>query len=59
MKSGYKYQILLFSALFSSRFSVFTLELAVEDRLSVLWTVMLQWASLTYNKVSSFFGFFF
>lgn len=46
MKSAHEYTILLFSALFCSHVSVFTLELAAEDGLSAQWTVTLQWASL-------------
>lgn len=45
MKSGHEYTISLFSALFCSHVSVFTLELAAEDGLSVQWTVTPQWAS--------------
>lgn len=42
MKSGHEYTISLFSALFCSHVSVFTLELAAEDGLSVQWTVFLR-----------------
>lgn len=48
MKSGHEYTISLFSALFCSHVSVFTLEQAAEDGLSVQWTVTPQWASLLF-----------